>query len=61
MLDYERCDVYPYKGEMWVRLYLPWLTAQEKKILKKYYVRDEGRAYVVEGPKKFLKNFCKTP
>lgn len=22
---------------------------------------DEGPVYVVEGPKKFLKNFCKTP
>ena len=22
---------------------------------------DEGPIYVAEGPKKFLKNFCKTP
>lgn len=54
-------DVYPYKGEQWVRLYLPWLTAQEKEALAKYHVRDEGAVYVVEGPKKFLKNLCKTP
>ena len=61
MLDYDRCDVYPYKGEMWARLYLPWLTAQEKKSLEKYHVRDEGQVYVVEAPKNFLKNFVKTP
>lgn len=23
--------------------------------------QDEGQIYVVDGPKKFLKNFCKTP
>ena len=60
MLDYERCDVYPYNREMRVRLYLPWLTAQEKKSLEEYHVRDEGPVYVVEGPEKFLRNFAKT-
>lgn len=61
MLDYDRCDVYPYKGETWVRLYLPCLTAQEKKSLEEYHVRDEGPVYVVEAPKNILKNFVKTP
>lgn len=44
-----------------MRLYLPWLTAQEKKILEEYHVRDEGQVYVVDGPKNFLKNFFETP
>ena len=61
MIEYERADLYICTREQWVRLDLPWLTPQEKKMLAEYHVRDEGVAYVVEGPKKFLKNFCKTP
>ena len=30
-------------------------------ILAEENVGDEGAVYVAEGPKKFLKNFCKTP
>lgn len=59
--DLVKATLYIYNGEQWVRLYLPWLTAQEKKMLAEYHVRDEGPISVVEGPKNFLKNFFKTP
>ena len=48
-------------GKASISTYLAGEYEPKQKIYAEENVGDEGAVYVVEGPKKFLKNFCKTP